>query len=199
MQSFFATHMLIFHKTILCQKLRHSSCCFFSSNTALDDNRAKLDFTQKNCTRIKLFSLDFYQQHETTDFTTEPTTVIPCEYKTLSSCYIAWIFRRTCIHCRIGSGFSRLVAAITAITAETTLLSSSALYVCRREWQQKSGSTNTRKLKFQVEKYNLLPRWFKKEFQASVNFGFHKSRGNWMGTYDELCDEGNSEWRILCT
>lgn len=52
----------------------------FSFITALDDNRAKLDFTQKNCTRIKLFSLDFYQQYETTDFTTEPTTVIPCEF-----------------------------------------------------------------------------------------------------------------------
>lgn len=47
MQSFFATHMLIFHKTILCQKLRHSSCCFFFIKHSLRRQPRKVGFHAK--------------------------------------------------------------------------------------------------------------------------------------------------------
>lgn len=46
---------------------------------ALDDNRSKLDFTYKNCSRIDFFAVEKYQP-DTRDSTDESTNVIPCEY-----------------------------------------------------------------------------------------------------------------------
>jgi hypothetical protein len=45
------------------------------SPSALDDNRTKLDFTYKNCTKINYFAMSSYEPE-----TNESNNVIPCKY-----------------------------------------------------------------------------------------------------------------------
>lgn len=55
------------------------------TNTALDDNRTKLDFTQKNCTKINHFAVDRYQP-DPRDSTNESNNAIPCKYSKEEFC-----------------------------------------------------------------------------------------------------------------
>lgn len=53
---------------------------------ALDDNRTKLDFTHKNCTKINHFALDKYQP-DPRDSSYESNNVIPCKYLNKTSSF----------------------------------------------------------------------------------------------------------------